>query len=386
MYIESMTYVRRLVLPPPGEETFFLWGPRQTGKTTLMRSHYSDSLWVDLLDSRVYRDLVSRPEELGELVRAREASFVVIDEIQKVPALLDEVHRLHEAGIRFALCGSSARKVRRGHANLLGGRALRYELFGLVSAELDSSFDLIRMVNHGFMPRIYDTPRPTPRLRAYVADYLKEEVVAEGFIRGVGPFDDFLRQAGLADTEPVNFASIARDCGVSSPTVRAYYQILEDSLLGRFLPAYTRRPKRRITKAPKFYFADVGVVNQLSKRRALEPGSALFGKAMESWMHHELCAYNAYDERDARLSYWRLSTGVEVDFVVDDFALALECKATTRVRPEHLKNLREVFVDHPECHRRILVALTDRPRRTEDGIEIRPVREFLDALWGGELF
>ncbi|MBW2524985.1 MAG: ATP-binding protein [Deltaproteobacteria bacterium] len=369
-----------------GEETFFLWGPRQTGKTTLLRSLYGDSLWIDLLHSATYRSLAAHPEELAEIVRARGANFVVIDEIQKVPPLLDEVHRLHEQGARFALCGSSARKVRRGHANLLGGRALRFELFGLVSAELGGAFDLTRMLNHGFMPRLYDASRPASYLRAYVADYLKEEVIAEGLVRGLGPFDDFLRQAALADTEPVSFAAIARDCGVSAPTVRAYYQILEDTLLGRFLPAYTRRPKRRITKAPKFYFADVGVVNQLAKRGTLELGGQLYGKAMESWVHHELSAYNAYAERDARLSYWRLSTGVEVDFVVDDMFVAIECKASTRVRPGHLKNLRELARDHPRCRRRILVAPTDRSRTTEDGIEILRVRNFLDALWGGELF
>jgi len=386
MYIEGMAYPRRLTLPPAGEDTFFLWGPRQTGKTTLLRAHYGDSLWVDLLRSSTFRSLAVRPEELAEMVRARKANFVVIDEIQKVPELLDEVHRLHEQGVRFALCGSSARKVRRRHANLLGGRALRFELSGLVSTELGSSFDLTRMLNHGCMPRIYDAPRPMPLLRAYVADYLKEEVAAEGLIRRLGPFDDFLRQAALTDSEPVNFANIARDCGVSGPTVRAYYGILEDTLLGRFLPAYTRRPARRITKAPKFYFADVGVVNQLAKRRGLEPGGQLYGKAMESWLHHELCAYIAYAERDADLSYWRLTTGVEVDFIVNDMELAVECKASARVRPGHPKNLRELVKDQPDCRRRILVSLADTSRTTEDGIEIMPVGEFLAGLWGGALF
>ncbi|RLB56971.1 MAG: AAA family ATPase [Deltaproteobacteria bacterium] len=381
-----MTYPRRLVLPAAGEATFFLWGPRQTGKTTLLRKLYGDCLWVDLLRSSTFRSLAARPEELAEIVRARGAGFVVIDEIQKVPELLDEVHRLHEQGVRFALCGSSVRKVRRGHANLLGGRALRFELGGLVSAELGDGFDLTRMLNHGCMPRIYDALRPTPLLRAYVADYLKEEVMAEGLIRRLGPFDDFLRQAALADSEPVNFANIARDCGVSGQTVRAYYGILEDTLLGRFLPAYRRRPRRRLTKASKFYFADVGVVNQLAKRRGLEPGGQLYGKAMESWLHHELRAYNAYAERDADLSYWRLTTGVEVDFIVNDMELAIECKASARIRPGHLKNLRELDQDHPGCRRRILVALTDTSRTTEDGIEIVRLDDFLDALWGGAIF
>lgn len=351
-----------------------------------MRSLYGDSLWIDLLHSSTYRSLAAHPEELAAMVRAGGAGFVAIDDIQKVRQLLDEVYRLHEQEIRFALCRSSARMVRRGHANLLGGRALRSELFGLGSAELGAALDLTRLLNHGLMPRLYDTSRSAAFLRAHVADYLKEEVVAEGLVCGLGSFDDFLRQAAIADTEPVSFAAIARDCGVSPPTVRAYCQLLEDTLLGRFLPAYTQRPKRRIANAPKRYFADVGVVNQLAKRNALEPGRQLYGKAMESWLHHELSAYDAYAESDARLAHWRLTTGVEVDFVVDELRLAVECRASAGVRPGHLKNLRALAEDHPQCRRRILVALTDRSRTTEDGIEILRLDDFLHALWGGELF
>jgi len=271
MYIESVTYKRQLELPSPGSETFFLWGARQTGKSTLLRQSYRDALWVDLLHATTYRSLASRPEELGERVSATKARFVVIDEIQKVPALLDEVHRLHEMGVRFALCGSSARKVRRGHANLLGGRAVRMELFGLVSAELGEGFDLTRLLNVGYLPRIYDASRPKRYLNSYIADYLKEEIVAEGLVKGLGPFDDFLRQAALSDTQPVNTSTIARECGVSAPTVRSYFQILEDTLLARFLPAYVHRPKRRIKKAPKLFASPSGeasnpVANSMARR------------------------------------------------------------------------------------------------------------------------
>lgn len=386
MYIVSVTYRRRLELPPSGSETFFLWGPRQTGKSTLLAKSYSDALWIDLLHAPTYRSLATRPEELGERVRAKNAAFVVIDEIQKVPALLDEVHRLHERGVRFALCGSSARKVRRGHANLLGGRALRMELFGLVSAELGERFDLTHLLNVGYLPRIVDAPRPLRYLNSYVADYLKEEIVAEGLVKGLGPFDDFLRQAALSDTQPVNASTIARECAVSAPTVRAYFQILEDTLLGRFLPAYTQRPKRRITKAPKFFFFDVGVVNRLAKRRGLEPGGELYGKAFENWVFHELSAFNSYHERDADLRFWRLSSGVEVDFIVNQLEVAIECKASARIRPVHLKNLRELAKDHPETRRRLLVSLVPHARTTEDGIEIMGVEDFTRALWAGDIF
>ncbi|MCK5795626.1 MAG: ATP-binding protein [Deltaproteobacteria bacterium] len=383
-----MVYNRNLPLPAPGTETFFLWGPRQTGKSTHLRATYGtdDALWLDLLDTPTYRRLATHPEELQERVRAQDARFVIIDEVQKIPALLDEVHRLHERGIRFALCGSSAQKVRHGHANLLGGRALRLELFGLVSAELGDRFDLTHLLNAGTLPRIYDASRPDRYLRSYIADYLKEEIVAEGLIKGLSPFDDFLRQAALSDTQPVNMSTIARECGISAPTVRSYFQILEDTLLGRFLPAYTHKPRRRVIKAPKFFFFDVGVVNRLAKRGHLEAGSELYGKAFENWVFHELSAFNSYHERDADLSYWRLSTGVEVDFVVNHFDVAIECKASRRIRPSHLKNLRELKKDHPETQRQILVSLAPHARTTEDGIEILGYQNFAAALWRGDVF
>jgi predicted AAA+ superfamily ATPase len=343
-------------------------------------------MWVDLLDPRLFRQFSAAPETLGEMIRARRPSFVVIDEIQKVPSLLDEVHRFHEQGVRFGLCGSSARKVRRGHANLLGGRAIRFELFGLVSAELGNDFDLLRLLNRGYLPRIYDSARARRLLDAYVADYLKEEVVNEGLIRNVGPFDDFLRQAALSDTAPINMSTIARECGVSSQTVRAYFQILEDTLLGRFLPAFTRRPRRRVQKTPKFYFHDVGVVGRLTRRGVVEPGSELFGKAFENWVFHELVAYNSYHDRDAELSYWRLSSGAEVDFLVNGPQLAIECKATPRVRSDHLKGVREFRADQGGRGRSIIVSLIDGARKTDDGIEILGVKAFLDLLWGGQLF
>lgn len=381
-----MAYIRALHLPEPSQGTFFLWGPRQTGKTTLLRATYPNALWIDLLDTRVYRALVTAPWELVEMIHRSKPSIVVIDEIQKVPQLLDEVHRLHEAGVVFALCGSSARKVRRGHANLLGGRALRFELFGLVSCELGGEFDLTRLLNRGCLPRIYDADSPNDLLSSYTSDYLKEEIVSEGLIRDIAPFDDFLRQAALSDGEIVNASTIARECGVSRHSVGAYFQILEDTLLGRFLPAYVKRPKRRITKSPKFYFHDVGVVAQLAKRGRVEPGSELFGKAFENWIFHELTAYNLYRRRNADLSYWRLSTGVEVDFLVNGLELAIESKASERIRSDHLRNLEELKLEHPNVKRRLLVSLSPQARLTENGIEIVGAKEFAEMLWGGKLF
>jgi predicted AAA+ superfamily ATPase len=380
-------FLRKLALPEAGKETFFLWGPRQVGKSTLLRQSYRGARWIDLLKSDEYRRYIERPESLRQELEADPAPFVVIDEIQKVPALLNEIHWLHEnRGVRFALCGSSARKVRRGHANLLGGRALRYELLGLVSAELGNEFDLVRMANHGTLPHIYQSSRPHQALAAYVGDYLREEVAAEGLVRNLPAFSEFLSKAALSDTDLVTFATIARDCGVSSPAVKGYFEILSDTLLGRWLPAYTKRPKRRVIGAPKFYFSDVGVVNALAKRGRLEPGSELFGKAFENWVFHELCAYNAYRDRDVDLSYWRLASGIEVDFVVGAMQVAIEAKATGKVTSDHLKGLRQLLADQPRLQRRVVVCLEPNSRKTEDGVLVLPYKTFARQLWAGELF
>jgi len=380
---------RQLSLPAAGTETFFLWGPRQTGKTTLLRETYPDAYWVDLLKAEEYRRYLERPELLRQELQTHKKTptFVVVDEVQKVPGLLNEVQWLHEnLHVRFALCGSSARKMRRGHANLLGGRAMRYELRGFVSRELGTDWNLVRMLNHGYLPSIYLAANPKRRLNAYVADYLKEEVAAEGLVRNLPVFSGFLNLAALSDTEPVNYSTIARDCGVSSQTVKEYFSILTDTLLGKWLPAYRKRPKRRVVSSPKFYFSDLGVVNFLAKRGQIEPGSELFGKAFENWCFHELDAYNLYSDAFAELRYWRLASGHEVDFVINDLAVAIEAKAVARITSDHFKGLKALKQDQKDLGRMIVVCLEAKPRRTEEGIEIMPVDYFCEALWAGELF
>lgn len=381
-------FKRQLRLPVAGQETFFLWGPRQTGKTTLLQATYPDALRIDLLKADEFRRYIQNPELLRtHLAVGEQPGQIVIDEIQKVPQLLDEVHWLHEnQGIRFALCGSSARKVKRGHANLLGGRALRYELHGLTTVELGEAFDLTRLLNQGYLPTIFLSDSPIRLLNGYVADYLKEEIAAEGLVRNLPTFSEFLNIAALSDAEMVNFSTIARDCGVSSHTIKSYFQILEDTLLGKWLPAYRKRPKRRVIGAPKFYFADVGVVNYLARRGQLQPGSELFGKAFENWVFHELSAHNAYSEAFATLSYWRLTTGVEVDFIVNDMEVAIEAKATAKVTADHLRNLRSLVDDHPRVRKRILVCLETHSRKTEDGILIISAKEFCEQLAAGHFF
>ena len=382
-------FKRNLVLPDPGQETFFLWGPRQTGKSTLLKRRYPEARWLDLLNTELFRRYTANPELLRQEIEAEGPPpdrQVVIDEVQKVPALLDEVHWLMEnRGLHFALCGSSARKVRRGGANLLGGRALRYEMQGLTAGELGSAFELTRLLNHGYLPRLYEAARPARFLDAYIADYLKQEVAAEGLVRNLPAFSGFLDAAALCDGELINFSNIANDCAVSSHTVKSYFGILEDTLLGRWLPAYRKRRKRRLIQASKFYFHDVGVVNRLARRGALVPGSEMYGKAFENWVFHELSACRAYREMDFELSYWRLAGNTEVDFVLGDMRLAVEAKASIRIAPNHLKGLRSLAKEHPQAGQRLVVCLEPRPRRTEDGIDILPAQAFVDRLWGGSL-
>ena len=364
-------FPRSLKLPEKPQNSFFLWGPRQTGKSTLLKQTYPRAKIIDLLRPELFRALAHKPETLRELVR--DDCFVLIDEIQKIPALLDEVHHLIEAhGKVFGLCGSSARKVRRGHANLLGGRARRHLLFGLTMAELGNSFDLPTALNRGYIPNHYLAQDSPQAIQAYVVDYLKEEVAAEGLVQNLHRFSEFLDIAALSDTNKINFHSIARDCGVSAYTAKSYFNILEDTLIGSWLKAYRRKPKRRITAAPKFYFFDVGVVNFLANRGRLKQGSELFGKAFENWVYHELRSSLSYHFPFKSLSYWGLSTGVEVDFIIGDMEVAIEAKAVSKVGSHHLKNLRELKKEHPHLKKSLLLCLEAEARTTDDGIGILP--------------
>jgi predicted AAA+ superfamily ATPase len=368
-------------------ETFFLWGMRQTGKSTLLKQAFKDAFWIDLLKPSEYRRYTQEPDLLIEQARRTKPPFIVIDEIQKVPDLLDAVHWIIEnVGCHFALCGSSARKVRQGKANLLGGRGVSFHLYGFSAIELGKKFDLLQMLNHGYIPNIYLSKNPMRLLNNYVAQYLKEEIAAEGIVRRLPSFSEFLNMASLSDTEVVNYTTIARDTGVSSQTIKSYFDILDDTLVGRFLQAYRRKPKRRVSVSPKFYFSDIGIVNYLANRKGILPKSELFGKAFENWIFHELSCYNAYKECYADFYYWRLTSGVEVDFIVNHIDCAIEAKATYSVNKQHLKGLRHFMTDHPETKKRIIVSLDEKDRMTDDGIEILHYQTFLSQLWRGNIF
>ena len=384
-----MILKRLLNLPKKLTYSMFLWGPRQVGKSYYLKHHYPEATYIDLLRSADFIKYAHNPTLLGEELRATPAGrAVIIDEIQKVPLLLDEVHSLIEdRGIKFILCGSSARKLRSGQANLLGGRALRYEMFGLVVPELAEHFDLVTFCNRGNIPNHYLSEQYWDLLESYVSDYLKEEILAEALVKKLPAFGDFLRAASICDTEILNYTNVASDCGVSSATVKTYYDILCDTLQGSYLPAYVRRPKRKVIHSPKFYFANVGVVNKLAKRRLLEPGAAAFGKAFENMLFNEVRAWNSYNKHDLDLAYWKLADGGnEVDLVIEELGVAIEFKSSENITPKHLAGLNELQSEQPKFTNRMLVSLTKVARVNSDGIRIYNYREFLDKLWSNDLF
>lgn len=366
------------------DDSVFLWGARQVGKSTLVKKLFPDAKVYDLLKSDEYSRLLRRPQLLREeLISYDETKVVVIDEIQKIPSLLDEVHWLIvNRGIRFVLCGSSARKLKRIGTNLLGGRALPVMLFPLVSAEI-SDFDLFRAINNGMIPRHYMVQNPQKRLEAYIGVYLKEEILEEAVVRQLSSFNRFLDVAAQCDGEMINYTNIAQDCGVSATTIKEYFNILEQTLIGYMIPAFTSSKKRRAITTKKFYYFDVGVVNYLLNRSNLQPGSIDFGHAFEHFMIQEIMAYLSYYEKREKLSYWRTSNGYEVDAIIGDARVAIEFKSSEEVQSKHTKGLKAFEEDFPDA-RKIIVSL-DCNKRILNGIEIIPAMDFLKMLWNGEI-
>jgi predicted AAA+ superfamily ATPase len=360
-------------------KSLFLFGPRQTGKTALIRHALPTAKIYDLLDGDVFLTLGRRPAQLGEEIGAGD-QVVVVDEIQKLPMLLDEVHRLIESkGVRFVLTGSSARKLRRGGVNLLGGRAPSRTLHPFIYRELGDAFVLTRALDRGLIPSIYTSENHRDDLRAYVGNYLKEEIAAEALTRNVPAFSRFLEVAALCHGTMLNFSQVASDAQVPLSTVREYFHILEDTLIARPLPAWTKSSKRKAIGTAKHYFFDVGVVRHLQNRAGLAPRSPEFGEAFESYMFHEISTFIDYTT-PIPLAYWRSTSNFEVDFVLGD-TTAIEIKAKNPVGDRDLRGL-HALKEERRLKRYIIVCLEPRPRRI-DGIEVLPWRDFLDKLWDG---
>jgi predicted AAA+ superfamily ATPase len=360
-------------------KSLFLFGPRQTGKTALVRHALPGARIYDLLDADVFLTFSRRPAQLGEEL-GPEDRLVVLDEVQKLPVLLDEVHRLIEQrDVRFVLTGSSARKLRRGGVNLLGGRAPSRTLHPFIYRELGADFALPKALDRGLLPPIYFSARPREDLRAYVGTYLKEEIAAEALTRNVPAFSRFLEVAALSHGTMLNYSAVASDAQVPVSTVREYFHILEDTLLARSVPAWTRSRTRKAIATAKHYFFDVGVVRHLQHRSGISRRSPEFGEAFESYVFHELSAYIDYTE-PVPLAYWRSTSNFEVDFILAD-KTAVEVKAKEPVGERDLRGLRALKEERLLRHY-VVVSLEPRPRAV-DGIRILPWQHFLEELWDG---
>lgn len=377
-------YVRKLMLEDENNDSVFLWGARQVGKTTLLESVYPNARYYDLLQSTEFERLFRRPSLLSEeLETASEGELIVIDEIQKVPQLLDEVHRLiHKKKLRFILSGSSPRKLKRIGANLLGGRALKKTLFPLVSAEIPD-FDILKAVNNGMIPRHYAVSNPWERFRAYIGVYLNEEIREEAISRKLNSFSKFLEVAAFSNAEMVVYKHIAQDCGIDHRTVKEYFEILQDTLIGYLIPGFSATKKRRAILAPKFYYFDVGVANYLCNRKNIQQGTDAFGHAFEHLIIQEIIAYLSYQNSALELTYWRTSSGYEVDAIIGEGKIAIEIKSCNEVNSRHLKGLKAFQEDFPQV--RAIVVSMDKSKRILSNIEIYPVKDFLSALWSNEL-
>lgn len=373
---------RLLNINLPPEKSAFLWGPRKVGKSTWIRNHLQPEIFIDLLKTDVFADYASRPSLLRE--RYSDAkSLIVIDEVQKVPDILDEVQWLIDnRQISFLLTGSSARKLRKTHANLLGGRAWRYTMSPICFPEMDE-IDIEHILFSGLLPSHLLSPDPLQDLRAYVADYLKEEISAEAAVQNIPSFAEFLHIASVTSGEILNYNNVAREAGINAKVVRNYFQILEDTLLGYRLQPWKKSPDRRLIESEKFYLFDVGVANYLARQKP-KIGSRDFGKSFEHYIMMELKAYQAYRNPELPLYYWRTSAGQEVDFILGDMECAVEIKTSSRVDLHAAKGISILQSDY-KLKKSIIVSFESEPKKLGKDILCLPWKHFLEMLWADEL-
>ena len=385
-------FPRYLKMDLPKGQSTFLWGARKTGKSYYLSKHFPDSIYYNLLKTDEYIRFLKQPYLLREEVQALDnrnlSKPIIIDEIQKVPALLDEVHLLIETTpAYFILCGSSARKLKQQGVNLLGGRAWRYEFYPLCFPEIPE-FNLLQALNHGLIPSHYGAKNWKKTLKSYVSDYLKEEIQAEALVRNLRAFAEFLDLAAFSNGQLLNYANIARDCGIDAKTIKEYYQILVDTLLGYYVLPYKSKNKREdIVATPKFYFFDVGVVNGLTKNSIDELRGASAGAALEHYILMELIAYRGLNNLDFDIKFWRTASGLEVDFILGDAEVAIEVKINDRISAVDLHGLISFQKQyHPK--QTLVVNTAPRKRRlTIDGnhVDILPWETFLNMLWRGDI-
>ena len=371
-------YPRLLEIPAESDQSFFLFGPRGTGKTTWLKERFPNALYLDLLDHRLYLDLLSRPDRLRELIPPQHDDWVVLDEVQRTPLVLNEVHRLIETDRRrFVLTGSSARSLRRRGVNLLAGRARTYHLHPLTAVEAGADFSLARALVHGGLPSVYTQRDPDRYLASYVESYLRQEVIEEGRTRNLSAFSRFLESASFSQGSLLNVAAVARETGVDRKTAASYFDLLDDLLIATRIPVFARRAKRRLATHPKFFFFDVGVYRTIRPTGPLDSPEEIDGAALETLVFQELRAHIAYHSLDLKLFTWRDASGAEVDLVAygNDGLFAIEVKRRRTIRSSDLRGLRRFAADYPMA-RCVLLCGGDR-REFRGRIELLPLAEAL---------
>lgn len=377
---------------PKQSRAVFLWGARKTGKSTYLNKTYPNSPRIDLLSHSSYFKYLKNPSLLFEefnskVIKSSEQTPIIIDEVQKVPALLDEVQRLIESEKQYIiLCGSSARKLKRNQANLLGGRAWKYKLLPFSSIELGNKFNISKALNKGLIPDHYFEENHIKSIKSYVEDYLKEEIQAEALTRNLSAFSRFLDSTAFSNGELLNYTNIASKVGIDAKTVKQYYEILKDTNLGILLEPYKIHRKRQIIiEMPKFYFFDIGVSNYLSANRDVIKGTSMWGRSFEHFILMELYAFNEYSSRNFPIRFWRTSTGYEIDFIIGDGNVGIEVKSANNISLKDAKGFLNCETEI-KLNRKIMVSSNDRKSIVKNGIEIYPWQLFIEELWNGKIF
>lgn len=384
-------YKRILEINLPKKQSAFLWGARKTGKSTYLRQKFSNSVYYDFLKSDEYLRYSKEPHRLREEILAlndeEKLHPIIIDEVQKVPSILDEVHWLIEnAGVSFVLCGSSARKLKNSGVNLLGGRAWKYHFFPLIYNEI-TDFSLLKILNQGAIPSHYQSSNIKKSMKSYVEDYLVQEISAEGLVRNLPAFARFLDIVSFSNGEIINYSNIARDCSVDAKTVKEYFAILSDTLLGYTVFPYNKKNKRDlITSQPKFYLFDVGLSTYLSKNHFDSLAGKEAGRALENYIAQEIIAYNSIKELDHKITYWRTKTGLEVDFLIGE-KIAIEVKISQNVHNSDLRGIKAIN-EEVDVEKSFVVCIEPKKRliqHNNKNIMLIPVESFLEELWSGKI-
>jgi len=379
--MDTPMYKRLLTLPTETDSSYFLFGPRGTGKTTWLKSHLPNSTYIDLLDQKIYFELSANPGQLSEYFTEDRSQWIIIDEVQKIPALLDEVHRyIENEKRRFILTGSSARSLRKKGVNLLAGRAYQLSMHPLTAIELGDDFDLKKSLETGNLPKAYETLDPEKFLANYINTYLREEVLQEGLTRNIQTFHRFLETASFSHGEQLNMSTIAREIGVDQKVVANYFYILEDLLIAYRLPVFTRQAKRKLSQHAKFYYFDAGIYQNLRPKGPLDNKQEINGAALEGLFLQELKAINAYLDKRYNFYFWRTQAGKEVDIILygQNGFKAFEIKLTDRFNKKDLSGLKSFAEDYPEAE--CYFIYQGEQEKIINGIKILPANIALKKL------